>query len=137
MPASVDRLFAVVLVVVHVILLAWATAGFVEMVWAAPPWPRVSNPLFSDAMLFLQWFVVAGASLTFLSGYSGRWPRLPSAMVGWYVVMALICAWQTFFILQHSGRFIAMAAEYAAYLAIAVYLHMSMEIRGRLRSVPV
>ena len=127
-----DRAIAIVLLVVHAGLLVWALVGFIEMVWANPPWPRVSNPLFSNTMLFLQWFLVTGAALTFLVGYSGRWPRLPAAMVAWYVAMGTVCAWQTFFILQHPSRFALMALEYAEYLTIALYLHLSPHIRARL-----
>lgn len=131
-----DRVLALVLLVVHAGLLVWALAGFAEMAWANPPWPPVSNPLFSDATLLLQWCVVAGAALTFLGGYAGRWPRLPAAMVAWYVVMAAVCAWQTFFILEHPSRFALMALEYAEYVAIAIYLHLSPHIRGRLIRSP-
>jgi hypothetical protein len=136
MPRFADRAIAVVLVVVHIGLLVWALVGFIEMVWANPPWPRVSNPLFSSLMLLLQWFLVAGAALTFLVGYVGRWPRLPAAMMAWYVVMGAVCAWQTFFILQHPSRFAQMALEYAEYLTIAIYLQLSPHIRGRLATSP-
>lgn len=132
-----DRAIAVVLVVVHAGLLGWALAGFAEMAWTDPPWPRISNPLFSDAMLFLQWFLVAGAASTFLVGYAGRWPRLPAAMVTWYALMAALCAWQTFFILEHPSRFAQMALEYAEYVTIAIYLHLSPHVRGRLVRTPV
>jgi hypothetical protein len=132
MPRLADRSLAVVLVVVHAGLLAWALIGFAEMAWANPPWPRVSNPLFSNAMLFLQWTVVAGAASTFSIGYARRWQRLPAAMVAWYAVMAAICAWQTFFILEHPSRFILMALEYAEYGVIATYLHLSPYMRARL-----
>lgn len=128
-----DRAVAVVLVVVHAGLLVWALAGVAEMAWASPPWPRVGNPLFSDAMLLLQWGVVAAAAATFLLGHAGRWWRLPAAMAAWYVVMAAVCAWQTLFILEHPSRFALMTLEYAAYVAIALYLHRSPYIHGRLR----
>lgn len=131
-----DRAIAVLLVVVHAGLLVWAMTGFAKMAWATPPWPRVSNPLFSDAMLLLQWCVVAAAALTFLIGYACRWSRLRAAMAAWYVVMAAICAWQTFFILEHSSRFVQMALEYAEYVAIAIYLHVSPHIRSRLKRSP-
>jgi hypothetical protein len=131
-----DRAIAVLLVIVHAGLLAWAVTGFAEMVWATPPWPRISNPLFSDAMLLLQWSVVAAAALTFLVGYVRRWVHLQAAMVAWYAVMAAICAWQTLFILEHSSRFTQMALEYAEYVAIAIYLYVSPHIRSRLKRAP-
>jgi hypothetical protein len=134
-----DRAVAVVLVVVHAGLLAWALTGFAEMVLATPPWQPISNPLFSTAMLLLQWSVVAAAALTFLVGYARRWPLLPAAMAAWYAVMAAICAWQTFFVLEHALRFVQMALEYAEYIAITIYLRASPYFQGRLKpfsSVP-
>lgn len=130
-----DRAAIVFLLAVHAGLLGWAVIGFAEMVLAEPPWPRLSNPLFSPAMLFLQWFLVAGAALTLLLGYALRWPRLRGAMALWYAAMAATCAWQTFMILTHDTRFHAMALEYAEYVAILVYLHYSPIVRARLGSL--
>lgn len=127
-----DHAFAVMPVIVHCGLLVWALTGFIEMIWAIPPWPRVSNPLFSNGMLLLEWSLVAGASATFLAGYAKRWTRLPTAMIAWYAMMAAVCAWQTFLILEHPSRFAEMALEYAEYLIIGLYLHVSPHIGGRL-----
>lgn len=132
MPRFADRAIAALLVVVHAGLLAWALVGFAELAWPLPPWPRLSNPLFSGAMLLLQWTVVAAAAVTYLAGYASRWAGLRRAMVGWYVVMAAICAWQTFFILEHSARFAQMALEYFEYAVITLYLYRSQHIRERL-----
>ncbi len=131
MPPMLDRLIAALLVVVHAGLLAWAAAGFAELAFAVTPWPRLSNPLFSTGMLVLQWSVVAAAAATYLAGYVLSWPRLREAMAGWYAVMAAICAWQTFFILEHETRFLAMALEYAEYLAILAWLWLSPHAAAR------
>jgi hypothetical protein len=127
-PAVLDRLIAALLAG----LLAWAAIGFAELAFAAVPWPRLSNPLFSTAMLVLQWSVVAAAAVTFLAGWFARWPRLRRAMAGWYALMAAICAWQTFFILEHDTRFVAMAVEYAEYLAILAWLWLSPHVAARI-----
>ena len=132
MPPVLDRLIAAFLVVVHTGLLAWAAAGFAELALARVPWPRLSNPLFSTGMLLLQWSVVSAAAATYLAGYLVRWPRLRAAMAGWYAVMAGICAYQTFFILVHDTRFLAMAVEYAEYLAILVWLWLSPHVARRI-----
>ncbi len=126
-----DRSVALLLVLVHAGLLVWALAGLAEMVWTSPPWPRLGNPLFSDALLLLQWGVVTGAATTFLVGYARRWPRLPRAMVAWYLVMGGVCAWQTFFILENRSRYALMALEYVEYLVISIYLHRSAYMRSR------
>ncbi|MCV0397460.1 MAG: hypothetical protein K5872_16555 [Rhizobiaceae bacterium] len=136
LPGTADRLVAGLLVLTHAVLLAWAAAGLVEMAWIDTPWPPISNPLFSNAMLLLQWLVVAGAALTFLFGFARRWPRLREVMTGWYLVMAAICAWQTFFTLESEWRFAAMALEYAAYAGIILYLHRSTYMRERLSGTP-
>ena len=132
MSARLDRAVILVLLAVHAGLVFWALIGFLEMVLADPPWPRLSNPLITPAMLFLQWFLIAGAALTFLTGYARRWRRLRETMTGWYAAMAITCAWQTFFILQHDTRFVAIAIEYAEYAAILVYLRYSPAIRARI-----
>ena len=132
MREGLDRAALLFLLAVHAGLLCWALVGFAEMVLATPPWPRLSNPLFSPGMLFLQWVLVAGAALTFLLGLALRWPRLRGAMAAWYAAMAATCAWQTFFILEHDTRFLAMALEYAEYAAILLYLHHSSAVRARI-----
>jgi hypothetical protein len=67
------------------------------------PWARLSNPLFSRAMLLLQWTLIAAAAVTFIAGYLARWKRTPVAMLCIYGCMALTCAYQTFFILPGDG----------------------------------
>jgi hypothetical protein len=43
--------------------------------------------------------------------------------------MALVCAYQTFFILTNATRFRAMAIEYAEYAAILLFLFASDHMR--------
>jgi hypothetical protein len=47
----------------------------------------------------------AVAATTFIAGYLGRWKRTPVAMLVIYGVMALVCAYQTFFILTSASAF--------------------------------
>lgn len=124
MPEGLDRAVLALLVAVHAGLLFWALAGLAELLLPGVPWPAISNPLFGNAMLAWQWLLVAGAALTFLAGAARGWPGLPMAMAGWYAVMAATCAWQTFFILEHAGRFRAMALEYVAYAMILAWLFL-------------
>lgn len=115
--------------VAHAGLGLWAMVGFLELGLVEVPWQRVSNPLFSPAMLGLQWSLIALAAVVFIGGYSTRWPRTPVAMAYIYSAMAAVCAYQTFFILEHPGRFVAMAIEYFEYAVILVFLFGSRHAR--------
>jgi hypothetical protein len=120
-----------VIVVAHVGLLVWALVGFAELTLPAVPWRRVSNPLFSPPMLVLQWALIAIAATTYLVGFSLRWPGTPVAMAVIYGAMAIVCAYQTFFILTDPTRFRAMAIEYVEYSLILAFLFLSPYMRSR------
>jgi hypothetical protein len=130
-PAAIERTVAGLLVVVHAGLLAWALVGFAEMLLPAVPWRRVSNPLFSTPMLLLQWSLIALAATTYLTGFFLRWSHTPIAMAVLYGAMALVCAYQTFFILTSTTRFRAMAIEYGEYTLILAFLFLSKYMRAR------
>lgn len=131
MPPILGRVFAWLLILVHVGLAAWALVGFAEMAFAEVPWTRVSNPLFGPAMLTLQWSLILVAAVTFIAGYATRWRRTPVAMAVIYGAMALTCAGQTFFILEHDTRFREMGIEYAEYTIILLFLFFSAHARER------
>lgn len=131
MPSMVPRLFGILLVAVHVGLGGWAVVGFAEMLFAEVPWTRLSNPLFGPGMLALQWSLILIAALTFVVGYLRRWRHLPVAMAAIYGAMALTCAWQTFFILEHATRFREMGIEYVEYAVILLFLFRSAYARER------
>jgi hypothetical protein len=82
-------------------------------------------------MLALQWLLIAAAALVYIGGYVGRWRRTPVAMSVIYAAMALVCAYQTFFILTHPSRFREMALEYAEYAVILAFLFRSQHMRER------
>ncbi len=128
--ALLERVVAGVIVVVHVGLLVWALVGVAELLLPTVPWRRVSNPLFSTPMLVLQWSLIALAATTCLLGLMS-WSRTPIAMAVIYGAMALVCAYQTFFILTHPTRFRSMAIEYAEYLLVLAFLFLSPYMRGR------
>lgn len=131
MPDRVARLFVGLLVLVHVGLAAWAAVGFAELLLDEVPWTRISNPLFSRSMLLLQWSLVGTAAVVFITGTLRRWRHTPVAMLGIYGAMAATCAYQTFFILVHDGRFVAMAVEYVEYTVILGFLFFSDHARHR------
>jgi len=131
-----DRAILVLLLVVHAGLLAWALVGMAEWLLPAVPWPSLSNPLFSREMLLAQWLAIGAAACVFLLGWLLRWRLLPQAIMACYAVMAVICAIQTFTILEHDFRYIGIVLEYAVYIAIVIYLYRSPLVRRRL-AVPV
>jgi hypothetical protein len=131
MPDRLGRWVFALLLVVHAGLGAWAIVGLAELALHAVPWPRISNPLFSPAMLLWQWSLVATAASVFIVGTLRRWRHTPVAMLCIYGAMALTCAYQTFFILVDDGRFRAMAIEYLEYMVILAFLFGSRHARAR------
>lgn len=132
MTGLAPRIVMDVLMAVHVFLALWALVGLMEFAAARVPWPRVSNPLFPEWMLLAQWLAILPTAIAFLVGYALGWPYMPHAVTAGYYVMGALCAYQTVFLLQHETRYLAMAAEYAAYAAIAVFLFRSDHLRDRL-----
>jgi hypothetical protein len=126
---SLARVIAGILLAVHAGLGAWALAGFLELALPDVPWKRLSNPLFSPAMLLLQWSLISVAATVFIAGYLSRWKHTPMAMLCIYGAMALTCAYQTFFILTSATRFRAMAIEYIEYAVILMFLFFSNPMR--------
>jgi hypothetical protein len=133
---SADRALTALLLSLHVGLFVWALAGWSEWLLPAVPWPAVSNPLFPRWLLFAHWSAVLLAATLFLGGYRARWRRTPAAMIPAYAFMAAVCLVETFFFLVHPLRFVALALELVAYVAIPVALHRlpSFVARFALRS---
>jgi hypothetical protein len=130
-PESFARAITGFLLAVHTGLGVWALVGFMELALPEVPWKRVSNPLFSSSMLLLQWSLITVAATVFISGYLRRWKHTPVAMLGVYGAMALVCAYQTFFILTNASRFRAMAIEYTEYAVILMFLFFSNHMQLR------
>lgn len=131
MTRPLTRLVAALLLLVHVGLGVWAVVGFAEWLLAEVPWSRISNAELSRAMLLVHWTLIGTASVVFIVGYLSRWPRTPTAMLVIYGAMALVCAYQTFFVLSNDSRFVAMAIEYAEYAVISLFLWRSELMRER------
>lgn len=126
------RAIITALVAVHLFLLAWAIIGIAEFVSGQVIWPGATNPDFPRWMLLAQWVALPLTALVFLLGYAFGWRGMPSLLLAGYAVLAALCAYQTFFLLTHDTRFIAMALEYAAYVAIGIFLFRSARVQARL-----
>lgn len=131
MPRLVPKTLMAGLVLLHAGLLIWALMGFAEWFLAEVPWPRVANPLFPPLMLLAHWLSVLVTTLFFLTGFTLRWPGTPVAVACGYVAMAMVCLVETVFFLVHDMRWLAMAAEYAAYIGISLFLFRSAYARER------
>lgn len=108
--------------VVHFGLLVWAVIGFLELAIPEPPWDRLSNVLFSESMLLWQWSIVSIGALVFLIGFYTRWVWTPLLLACMYMLMAITCTYQTFFILEHESRFTEMIIEFIEYAVILAFL---------------
>ncbi len=113
-----SRTLPPLLLLLHAGLLLWATVGWIEWFASTVPWTPLSNPLFPQWVLFLHWSAVAIASALFLWGYATRWKHTPVAMIPAYGFMAIVCFIETIWFMESPYRYLAMAAEYAAYAGI-------------------
>ena len=125
MTVAFNKAFTYVLLAVHGVLALWALVGFIEWFATATPWPRLSNPHFPPAILFLQWTLTLAAACVFIGGYVRRWARTPGAMACVYGAMAALCAVETFVYMESETRYVAMLLEYLAYAGILVFLFRS------------
>ncbi len=130
---SFGRVVLVGLVLLHAGLLVWALMGMAEWIFGAVPWPEVANPLFPRTMLFFHWLSVIAASVAFLAGLALRWRGTPLAVAIGYGGMATVCLIETTQYLVHDLRWIAMAAEYVAYLVIGSWLFRSETAQSTFR----
>lgn len=110
------------LLAVHVGLGLWAVLGVAE--FAAPetlPF-GLDNPLFPPWLQSLHWAAIATGSATFLVlRFRAPWLLAPGMALA-YGFMAAVCLVETLGYLEHPGRYVDMALEYAAYVAIVYFL---------------
>ena len=126
------RAVVTALIAVHLFLFAWAAIGIAEFVSGQVIWPGATNPTFPRWMLVAQWAALLATGLVFPVGYAFGWRAMPYMLIAGYVALGALCAYQTFFLLVHDTRFIAMAMEYAAYIAIGIFLFRSARMQARL-----
>lgn len=120
------------LVIVHAVVGAWAVVGLVE--WTVDvPWRPITNPDLPRGLLLVHWLAMAGTAAIFFVGLARRSASTPRLMMGAYVGLALVCAYETFAVLRSPYRFASMAAEYAAYALLAVLWSRAPSIRRTFR----
>lgn len=114
-----------VLFAIHLLLGVWSLGGFIEMLLDDVPWSPFTNPQFPNWLLLFHWGSVLFASVSFCYGYLTHWPKTPLYMSVAYALMALVCVVETFGYMTSDSKYLAMAAEYAAYIFILFLLYKS------------
>lgn len=123
------RLVVASLLALHGGLLVWGVLGLAEFLGVVGI--GLQNEAFPPGMQALHWLAILAGGGLFLAGYAMRWQQTASTMALVYTMMATLCAVQTTDLLTHDGRYIAMVAEYLAYLAILWFLFRSSAMRDR------
>lgn len=119
------KILGTILFVVHLFLGIWSIGGFIEMVFDNVPWKPFTNPEFPKWLLLFHWGSILFASVSFCYGYLTHWPKTPLFMLVAYALMALVCAVETFGFMTNDSKYLAMAAEYSAYIFILFLLYKS------------
>jgi hypothetical protein len=130
---SMMQYMAYALVLIHTVLLGWAMGGIAEMITPHIPWKPYTNPAFPHWVLILHWGSVSIASLGFLLGYATHWTKTPLFMTMAYGLMALVCVIETFGYMTNSTKYMAMGAEFAAYIVILLLLFKSDHFTGHFK----
>ncbi|HMQ06010.1 MAG TPA: hypothetical protein PKC30_01860 [Saprospiraceae bacterium] len=110
------------LLIIHFILFFWAAGGIVEMIYYKVPWKPLTNPAFPPWVLVIHWGSVLFASVCFIYGYLTQWVKTPQIMALAYSLMALVCIIETFGYMTSKTKYLAMGAEFAAYITILFLL---------------
>ena len=114
----------------HLFLLFWSVGGLLEMILPGVPWERFTNPAFPVWVLIIHWGAVLFATTVFLYGYFTQWSRTPELMAIAYGMMAIVCVIETFGYMTSSTKFLAMGAEFLAYVVILYLLFRSKYFVG-------
>lgn len=117
------KAIGVILLFVHAGLGVWALGGMVEWFAGRVPWKPFSNPEFPSPLLFVHWMSVLFASTIFIYGYFSRWSGTPLWMSIAYGIMAVVCVVETFGYMTSKFKYVAMGAEYTAYVVIVMILY--------------
>jgi len=113
------------LVLIHLFLLGWSVGGFSEMIFSNVPWTPFTNNDFPEWWLPIHWGSVLIASTGFLYGYFTHWNKTPQAILFGYVMLAVVCAIETFGFLTNKTKYLFMTTEYIAYIVILFLLFKS------------
>ncbi len=119
------HILGIMLLILHIVLFIWAAGGTMEMIFNTVPWKPYTNPEFPFWVLVMHWGAVLFASVSFIYGYWTQWSKTPQIMLFAYGFMALVCVIETFGYMTSPNKYLAMGAEFAAYIAILWLLFRS------------
>ena len=114
-----------ILVVVHLFLLVWALGGFAEFFLSSVPWKPYTNMDFPTWLLPIHWGSALITGAGFLYGYFTAWDKTPYFMLGAYLFLSILCAFETFGYMTSESKYVAMITEYIAYTLILFMLFKS------------
>lgn len=115
------KVFHGMLLALHAGLLIWGALGLAEFLTPAALVIGLDNPLFPPPLQLAHWLAILSGALAYLGGSLLRSRRaLPLLMLA-YGFMAAVCAVETVFYMESPWRWLAMIAEYAAYLSILLF----------------
>jgi hypothetical protein len=119
------QILGYLLVAIHFFLFFWAAGGFMEMSIDKVPWKPFTNPEFPFWLLIIHWGSVLFASVGFIYGYLTHWIKTPQVMTIGYGLMAVVCVIETFGYMTSKTKYLAMGAEFTAYILILLLLYKS------------
>ncbi len=111
-----------ILLAIHFLLFFWAAGGTIEMIFDQVPWKPFTNPEFPFWVLVIHWGSVLFACVSFIYGYFTHYSKTPQIMAIGYGLMALVCIIETFGYMTSKTKYIAMGAEFMAYIIILILL---------------
>ena len=95
------------------------------MILPKVPWKPFTNPEFPNWVLLIHWGSVLFASVAFFYGYFTQWSFTPKIMTLAYGAMAIVCVIETFGYMTNQTKYVAMGAEFLAYITILLLLYKS------------
>ena len=130
---KVIRKFIYVLVVVKGLMVIWGIVGFIEYFTPSARF-GLQDANFPLGTQFLHWLLLVLTGAIFIVGFLLRWRHTPIATITMYATLATLCFVETVDFNAFGGgsnRFFIMAAEYALYIALSMYLLHSKQAKER------
>ncbi|TAL39855.1 MAG: hypothetical protein EPN93_00530 [Spirochaetes bacterium] len=128
---TIFTLIGYALILIHAFLGIWSCGGMLEWFFATVPWNPYSNPEFPKWLLFIHWSSVLFASIVFIYGYFTRWKKTPHLMAIAYGLMALVCVIETFGYMTNENKYLAMGAEFTAYIIILIIILNNLKFKSQ------
>jgi hypothetical protein len=133
-----SRSLPYLLLAVKVALFAWGFLGLLEYFFFPSLAFGLQNGRFPHGTQLLHWLLLLLVGSIFVVGFVLRWRHTPFATITMYATLATLCFVETVDFGAFGGgpgRYFIMAAEYAVYVILSIYLLRSQRIRERFQPV--